>query len=212
MCLKEWFMSFFVPFKAEQAGGTLTPTTYNPSDKDAAITLSGGDLTASISSASGTGNVFTIASNSSGKFYWETTVNSVDAGDSLYHGVAASSIPTGNNLRANSNAWIINNQGIVFNGTSGSTYTAFTATDVIMVAIDLGNTSIWFGRNGTWFNSGDPAANTGAIYTNLSGTLEVAQGWNSGGGKSWNITSNFGATAFNYTVPTGFNSGFGVVA
>ena len=44
----------------------------------------------------------------------------------------------------------------------------FTTGDIIMVALDLDNNKIYFGKNGTWENSGDPtsgATGTGAAYT-----------------------------------------------
>lgn len=205
-------MTLLVPFRTEPESLPVTSTTYNPSDKAASITLSGGDLTASISGSSGTGNVFTIYSASTGKYYWETLINSADAGDTWYHGVAISTEATSTNGRASSNFWLIQSQGIVYNGTAGSTYTGYSAGDRVMVAVDLSNTSIWFGRNGTWFNSGDPGAGTGAIYTNVSGTVECVLGWSSGGPKNWNITSNFGGSAFTYTVPSGFNEGWGTPA
>ena len=33
----------------------------------------------------------------------------------------------------------------------------------------MDNGKIWLGENGTWFASGDPAAGSNAMYTNLSG-------------------------------------------
>ena len=33
--------------------------------------------------------------------------------------------------------------------------------DVVMIALDVDNKKLWYGANGTWFNSGDPAANDG---------------------------------------------------
>lgn len=44
----------------------------------------------------------------------------------------------------------------------------------IMMDVDIGEGRLWFGINGTWGNSGDPESGAGAIYSNLSGTLEVA--------------------------------------
>ena len=35
--------------------------------------------------------------------------------------------------------------------------------DILMWAWDADNDKIYFGRNGTWYNNGDPAAGTGNI-------------------------------------------------
>ena len=47
--------------------------TWNPSDKSAYISLSGGDLTISSSSAPNYANIRSTLSKTSGKWYWETT-------------------------------------------------------------------------------------------------------------------------------------------
>ena len=52
--------------------------------------------------------------------------------------------------------------------------TAFVDSDVFNCAIDTGAGKIWFGKNGTYYNSGDPGAGTGEIYSGLTGDLYVA--------------------------------------
>ena len=42
-----------------------------------------------------------------------------------------------------------------------------------MLAVDIDNTSIWFGKNGTWYVSGNPATNSNAAYTNLPSTEDL---------------------------------------
>lgn len=46
--------------------------------------------------------------------------------------------------------------------------------DVIGVAFKAG--SLWFARNGLWQAGGDPAANTGAAFTGITGTVFPALG------------------------------------
>jgi hypothetical protein len=88
------------------------------------------------------------------------------------------------------------------NGTASAVYgTAGSANDIIMVALDLDNSKIYWGRNGTWFNSGNPATGTNAAYTNVSGTLfpwiqEYSQP----------SIVNFGQRPFAYTAPSGFKA------
>ncbi len=88
------------------------------------------------------------------------------------------------------------------NGTASAVYgTAASSGDIIMVALDLDNSKIYWGRNGTWFNSGNPATGTNAAYTNVSGTLFP---WI----QEYNQTSsiNFGQRPFAYTAPSGFKA------
>jgi hypothetical protein len=73
--------------------------------------------------------------------------------------------------------------------------------DVVMVAFDMDNGKIWFGKNGTWFSSGNPATGANAIYSNLSGTLTPAFSvYNNGSG----FSANFGQRPFAYAPPSGF--------
>ena len=54
------------------------------------------------------------------------------------------------------------------NNTEASYGDTFTDDDIISVALDLDNLKIYFAKNGTWQNSGDPttgATGTGAAYT-----------------------------------------------
>jgi hypothetical protein len=78
--------------------------------------------------------------------------------------------------------------------------TAFVDSDVFNCAIDTGAGKIWFGKNGTYYNSGDPGAGTGEIYSGLTGELYVAS-------RPWISSShelNFGQKGFDNTVPTDF--------
>jgi hypothetical protein len=42
--------------------------------------------------------------------------------------------------------------------------------DIYMIAYDIDNLKIYLGKNGTWLNSGDPAAGSGNVTTLVSGT------------------------------------------
>ena len=72
---------------------------------------------------------------------------------------------------------------------------------ILMIAVDFGAKKLWFGSDGTWLASGDPAAGTNAS----------ASGW--GSTPTWYITfrpyfNGDAATlqgAPNYAVPTGFS-------
>lgn len=56
---------------------SITYTKWNSADKDADITLSGGDLTTSVIGG-GTGGVRSLIGKSSGKWYWEYYMTTLD--------------------------------------------------------------------------------------------------------------------------------------
>jgi len=110
-----------------------------------------------------------------GKWYFEGLVASQNSAESsigvindLSATVTVGATANGWGILVQSNA---NNGQAYHAGGVTSSYATFTAGDIVMVAFDADAGKLWFGRNGTWFNSGDPAAGTGEIYSNLSGTI-----------------------------------------
>ncbi len=79
--------------------------------------------------------------------------------------------------------------------------------DILMMAWDVDAGKIWWGKNGTWFSSGNPASGTNPAYTDsdISGGefLDVACGHP---GTNGSITMNAGQRAFGYTPPSGFKT------
>ena len=86
---------------------------------------------------------------------------------------------------------------------------SFTTNDIIGIALDLDNMKIYFHKNGTYINSGNP--NTGAnpdtvqdLQVNLPGGYVFQAG--SDGMNSITAHANFGQRAFSYSVPTGYKT------
>jgi len=86
---------------------------------------------------------------------------------------------------------------------------SYGSNDVISVAIDLDQTTpkIWWAKNGTYINSGNPATNTNGAAMMES---DLANNFHTIGCTLWATTGyfdiNFGHRAFTYSVPTGFKS------
>jgi len=118
--------------------------------------------------------------------------------------------------------WLYAANGDKRNGGSSSSYgDGFSANDIIGVAIDMDNTSVYFSRNGTFQASGDPtsgASKTNAAFTNLTGTI-TAQVYDGSSGQAHEFSLNFGNPpyanssdaadengygAFEYAPPSGF--------
>lgn len=176
--------------------------TWNPSDKGASITLSGGNLTAT--SGSSWNTVRSTGSKSSGKWYWEITIN-----DASYNmvGVATASASL-SNYSGSDNYGLGLGVGDLGGWwkTAGSIFTSQNKTAPngavgckACIALDLDNGKIWFGINGTWADSGNPSAGTGECFTFTPTTLYPTYS-----PQTSNATANFGSSAFSYTVPTGF--------
>lgn len=194
----------------------ITPTTWNPSDKAALITLSNGNRTAT-STGAGNNNVRSIFSASSGKWYFEIAVDNTN-----YLGIAPSTQSlTGTAISTGATCCVVASNGWVYiNGSINSNISIdYSSGSTIGVAIDLDNKRIWFrqydGVNGDRWNgstSNNPATNTGGI--SISAIAMPVFGFDSVTASSGACTANFGASAFTVaggTVPSGFTSGFGAV-
>lgn len=175
--------------------------TFDPANKGS-ITLSNGNLTASIAVATNATVVATIG-KSSGKWYWEYT-----------HASGSSNLPgvwkSGNvatYLGATATGWSFNsNNGRKINNTTQTIYGNSYTTQKIGVALDMDNGAVYFSIDNVWQNSGDPtsgASKTGAAFS-LTGTIYPAWGASFSAGA---VTANFGATALTYTPPAGYNAG-----
>jgi len=188
-----------------------TYATWNPSDKSPYLILSGGNLTVT-GSGSTWGGVRATKGKASGKWYWETTLQG-NGGNAGMFGIAnatAAITPLFN--QANSYMYCpVLGCGRSYVNWVGATTVALTGQapsatgDILMFALDMDNGAYYMGRNGIWYNSGNPASGStksGALATGLSGTVYpgVATNLNT-------ATTNFGASAFTYAVPAGFNPG-----
>jgi len=179
----------------------VTYTTWNPSDKSTSVVLSNGNLTASFSETSQRG-ARGVHGKTSGKYYFEVTVDAaVDDGEI---GVSRAGADLENLVASLRYVWrALSPQ--YWNGTvSESASTTWSgATPVLMVAYDTATGKVWFGKNGAWNSSADPAAGTGAHITFATGNtifphIQVSDA-------AGQITANFGASAFTYTPPSGFS-------
>ncbi len=146
-------------------------------------------------------------SKSSGKWYWEITI---DSGTTHFVGVATGNANLDTYAGGDAYSWgyhdldgekYSNGGGVAF----GDTY---VAGDVIGVALDLENNKVWFSKNGVWQDDGVPTDGTDAAYSNFNQGLEnpnapifpIWSGYDAG-----EVTANFGDSAFAYDVPTDFN-------
>jgi len=195
------------------AGGSVRGNycTFSAVDKATTVTLSNGGLDLIGTNAGGRARASMAVS--SGKWYFEFLMVAIDGGG--YNGFMATTARadvTGGggttDLGVNADTWGVPNgfNGQVRNnGTNGGSITGITNGQIGMFALDMDSGKFWYGINGTWVNSGDPATGANPVYSNLSGyTIAAAIGH--GVNTSISYSYNFGQRAFSYTAPTGFKA------
>jgi hypothetical protein len=153
----------------------------------------------------------------SGKWYWETTLSAQGYGTGL--GIADNACPISNfnagSTQSRTFQWGSFSGGVtlygtnqsVLSGTSWAGASQVASNDVVMIAVDMDNGSMWVGKNGTWFNSSgtaNPATNTDPRWTGLTGTTWFPVYASYGTGSPPTANANFGQRPFSYTPPTGF--------
>jgi len=184
------------------AGGEVRGNycTWNPLSNGAG-TISDGNLRFAGTNAGYTRGNSTIAV-SSGKWYFEVTLTtaSSDTNIGIGQGFFTSQFPGQDAL---SYVQVLEAGQKQTSGNKLAYGTSLTSGDVFMCAFDLDNNKIFFGKNGTWFDSSDPAAGTSPAYSLTSGTYcPVARPYSS----SAVTDANFGQRPFAYTAPSGFKA------
>ena len=78
-------------------------------------------------------------------------------------------------------------------------YTLMAASQVISIAFDADNGEMYYGTNGTWGNSSDPAARTNPALTSVPATSIMVPGIGYGDSGASTIKFNFGNGYFGTT-------------
>jgi len=188
-----------------------TPTnnfcTMNALAKGTDATLSNGNLDVAYGSASTRTATIATMGMSSGKWYWEHKLTS-EGGEIFGIVNVSDDSPVSNYPGFSNNGWgIYGDNGEVYHNGSGTAYgSAFATNDVIGCAFDADNGKIWWSKNGTFFNSGDPAAGTNAAFSSLASDIYYPAVGDGGAAGTYTVSMNFGQRAFDYTPPTGFEA------
>ena len=193
------------------SGAASNYAVMNPLDKTSVSTVSNGNLKV-VSTAGGFGLTrATMAIPSTGKFYFEVTLDTGTTDDSTWVGVidsAETRVFSSGFTTTVARSYV--ETGSKNSGSATTSYgTSYTSGDVIGIAVDMTNGAIYFAKNNTWQNSGDPtsgATKTGAAFTDMS--TAATGSWipfchdDSSQTPEW--TWNFGQRPFQYSAPSGF--------
>ena len=183
--------------------------TFNPLIPNSNITYSQGNL--DILSDSGGDNRIALSTIavSSGKWYVE--MKCVQNQDHTHYGIVAadSAYSTSNSLAQMVNAFAYKMDGTVqeYNQSNIDTGEAtFTTGDIIGIALDMDNNKIYFHKNGTYINSGDPAGNSNGYSITADKEYYFASAQNYATGKT---SANFGSPSFSISSGNSDANGYG---
>lgn len=188
-------------------------TTWNPADADPDIAFSGGNLTITKINTTANASVRSTTSRSSGKLYFEHRWSSAAIPGGIRVGITDASTPVNVGVGSSipsvgwaGNGSVINDSALVLNAVADL---ATVANQFMYVALDASGRLVWFKKQGgiNWNDSGtaNPATGVGGFALSGSGAI-FAMGTISFDSAPDISTVNFGATAFNGTVPAGFSA------
>lgn len=175
------------------------PITLNPSDKGSSVTLSNNNMTAQITSRSN-GLVRATEGKTSGKWYWEVTMDSIVTA-TVAVGIATSSQPLSEGaigITTPSNGACSHSTNLLGGDLGGSNVAGHTnlsvTGNIVGVLLDLDNKTLKFRRGGSYI------LDLVIGISNISDTVFPALGATY---VSTDVTAtvNFGATMFKYPIP-----------
>ena len=152
-----------------------------------------------------------------GKWYWEVKWTSISDTAGGLVGISQCDVQSNHELGSTDKHGTGDSLG--YRSFDGKTYRNNTLADfgdswdvgdVISVAMDLDNGFIYFGKNNTWQNSGDPtsgSSGTGAAYT-ISSTLVNGGGWGPASCSESSVIFDayFAEAEWSYSSPANFSA------
>jgi len=183
--------------------------TFNPLIPNSNITYSQGNLDILRDSGGDNRIALSTIAVSSGKWYVE--MKCVQNQDHTHYGIVAadSAYSTSNSLAQMVNAFAYKMDGTVqeYNQSNIDTGEAtFTTGDIIGIALDMDNNKIYFHKNGTYINSGDPAGNSNGYSITADKEYYFASAQNYATGKT---SANFGSPSFSISSGNSDANGYG---
>jgi len=191
------------------------------------LTFSEGNLAVAWPSANTWRTIYSSIMPTAGKWYFEA--KNTTSNDNFIGMVGEAGVDNtdDSSISAPASAYSLKNDGNKYNNGSAASYGVSTTTnDIIGVAMDLDNGTIWFSKNGTWMNSATQAevvagTTTNAAYSSITVGAAYPYGIGASGKESAGFSFNFGSPPyaissgnaddngygnFEYDVPTGFYS------
>jgi hypothetical protein len=188
-------------------GITTGAISWDAGNTSADMTISGGGLTITKSAAGSAHRLARANISLVGKRYFEVRVNTDTVGNRLYFiGVSDPDDALTNFVgQSATSVGMYGNAGEVYrSGGSAGSFGSYTAGDIIGVAYDSISGKIYFAKNNTWINSGNPSEDKGRVLADNPGGLRPAVSIYEGS-SGVSLTARFKASDFSYSAPTGFS-------
>ena len=195
-----------------------TPTnnfcTLSDIDKNDNVYLANGSLQTAATATGGHYPVFTTMPVKSGKWYLEWKFLTNDSGLPSIMEANHDNTSYNTDSTVGNNTSTVNKRGYGFlpgngNTSSESGYasygSALSSSDIGQCAFDADTGKIYWGKNNTWFNSGNPETGANPAFSGIDMTKEYLFTWHVYGNNN-NVSVNFGSQGFTYTPPAGFKA------
>ena len=195
-----------------------TPTnnfnTFNHNDKNTNVPLVNGALETAATATGGHYPAFTTMPVKSGKWYLEWKLLTNDSCLPSIMEAEHDNTSYNTDSTVGNNTSTVNKRGYGFQTGNGnkksesgneSYGSAMTSSDTGQCAFDADTGKIYWGKNNTWFNSGNPETGANPAFSGIDMTKEYLFTWHVYGNNN-NVSVNFGAQGFTYTPPAGFKA------
>ena len=182
---------------------------------DAVVSSDG--LTVSADFYRATGSAFVSQPVSSGKHYWEISASCGPDQFGSNMGVvggAYEDLPSYNDEDTQTSWYIIGTDGARIKENGGAPITlsdgrlSTVAGDIFQIALDLDNYQIYFGKNGIWLGDADPISQQNPAFSIDNKTYYAKFEAGAEQCVPHAMTTNFGASDFAYSVPSGYFKGY----
>ena len=195
-----------------------TPTnnfnTFNHNDKNTNVPLVNGALETAATATGGHYPAFTTMPAKSGKWYLEWKLLTNDSCLPSIMEAEHDNTSYNTDSTVGNNTSTVNKRGYGFQTGNGnkksesgneSYGSAMTSSDTGQCAFDADTGKIYWGKNNTWFDSGNPETGANPAFSGIDMSKEYLFAWHVYGNNN-NVSVNFGSQGFTYTPPAGFKA------
>ncbi|SPD72557.1 hypothetical protein PITCH_A140037 [uncultured Desulfobacterium sp.] len=176
-------------------------------------TLSNSNRTVTANTAGTSQSAISDWSKAAGKWYWEIVINNRSSyAQSIGFCDQSGDTDFNKNVRSGWNeSWALLSQPSslrVYHDAGYSTLSSLTWDngDIIMIALDIDAGKAWFGENGTWYGSGDPANGSNPTYNDNTIIGNVISACVSLRYVNDQMMACFRADQLTYSLPSGFSA------
>tara|TARA_B100000900_G_scaffold407654_1_gene420674 strand:- start:1316 stop:2743 length:1428 start_codon:yes stop_codon:yes gene_type:complete len=185
--------------------------TLNPLYQQGSNAFSEGNCKVVLEAGDGSKGAAGNIAPANGKWYWEVKQGSA-TNSSILVREASDKEDDLSYYQGNFAAYVFNNGNQNITGNTNSTYgPSYSSGDIIMVAMDMDNDRVYFGKNGSWIDgSGNADEANLSDYVPLNGVTNGLGAFaNANGGATATAEFNWGNPSFSISSPQSDANGYG---